>query len=303
MSGIPKTFIVSDEDNFREKLRKVNFSDLQVVTDFDGTCTSAYGDAPGISCHGVIGQYPLLPEDFRKSTAEMAAKYGPLEKNPSLTLHERELLMNAWWGGSHALIIEQRIKIADIQTMVDYWYKQGRFRLRQGCLEFFQKVRDFHIPLIVLSAGISLVIECLFEIEKIPVDDLTVVISNQTIENSDNELIDFVEPVLHGLSKKNVLHQFVTDSVKRRDRNQFLVFGDMPHDIEMVSNIPDKDLVISIGFLAEPKYLEEYKKIYDVVVLDGHKGNHETAPDDVLGGFNVGTWILNEIAAVQKQQS
>ena len=176
---------------------------MQIVSDFDGTVTY-HRNSRGqrcFSCHGVIGKFHKFSDAYRAEVQAMENRFGPKEKDPKISEHERLQVMHDWWSQSHALMIAQKISLAQMSEMVEDAVSKETFGLRRNFRSFSLALRDVHVPMVVLSAGISVVIEELFRSEKIPVDDLTMVVSNQTVADQAGTLVAFVEPVLHGMSK------------------------------------------------------------------------------------------------------
>ena len=267
---------IRDKESLDRKialLRKSGLSELQIVADFDGTLTFhtaqlTTGVSRSLSCHGVIGKHPGFSDNYRNEVQRMEDFFAPLESDPNLDDASRLKVMTDWWSQSHQLMINQNISINTVEGMVTQACKRGMFGLRLKAREFLLSARATHIPTIVLSAGISLVIEELLKLESIPIDDLTAVISNQVIRGTDGVLQSFVEPVIHGMSKKHVLKTFIDDSVTRRLRKNFIVLGDMPHDADVISSIDGIENVISIGFLLDQSKLNDYLRLYDVVITE-----------------------------------
>ena len=267
---------IRDKDSLDKKialLRKSGLSELQIVADFDGTLTFHTAQLPtgvsrSLSCHGVIGKHPGFSDNYRNEVQRMEDFFAPLESDPNLDDASRLKVMTDWWSQSHQLMIDQNISINTVEGMVTQACNRGMFGLRLKAREFLLSARATHIPTIVLSAGISLVIEELLKLESIPIDDLTAVVSNQVISGTDGVLQSFVEPVIHGMSKKHVLKTFIDDSVTRRLRKNFIVLGDMPHDADVISSIDGIENVISIGFLLDQSKLNDYLRLYDVVITE-----------------------------------
>jgi HAD superfamily hydrolase (TIGR01544 family) len=271
---------IRDVNALEAKLRQIGragLHELQIVADFDGTLSYHRSRADSairaLSCHGVIGKHPAFSDAYREKVQQMEDHYGSLEKDPSLSDELRLGVMTDWWGKSHALMISQQISINTVEEMVLQASARGMFGLRKSSRDFLISARASHIPTIILSAGISVVINELLKSQNIPTDDLTAIVSNQTICDAYGVLQAFVEPVIHGMSKRSAVARFIRDSVVREGRNNFLLLGDMPHDVEVLEQVEGVNAVISIGFLMDETHLEEYLDLYDVVVTrDGDFG-------------------------------
>jgi HAD superfamily hydrolase (TIGR01544 family) len=254
-----------------ERISKDGLSNLQVISDFDGTCTSHFNSVGKrcLSCHGVIGKYGKFPDSYRAEVERMESVFGPREKDPRISEEERLQLMHDWWAQSHALMIAQKISLILVEEMViDAVYQKNLFGLRTDFRSFVFALRSSDVPLVVLSAGICIVIEELFKLEKIPSDDKTLIVSNQTIADDNGVLTAFVEPVLHGMSKKHVLKNVINDSAHRQKRHNYIVVGDMPHDHEVVDLVDDVKEKLTIAFLSDKAHLQDYMAIYDIVLVD-----------------------------------
>ena len=269
---------VANPDQLKAKLEKMRLdgmTELQIISDFDGTLTYHYSPIhPGkkaLSCHGLIGQYPGFPSEFRAANQALYNQYSPIEKDPNLPETVRSHAMNEWWTKSHELMISQSLSLERIDEIVRDAVEFGVFGLRPHAADFISLARQLRVPLLIVSAGISVVIEELLSLERIARDDLTVVVSNDTVVNKQGILVSFVEPLIHGFTKREAVCNLIAESVTRSDKGNIIVLGDMPQDADVLESVKKKKIVISIGFLMDTEHLAEYMELYDVV-LTGCEG-------------------------------
>lgn len=76
-----------------KKLQEISLSNMRVVSDFDGTMTSAISH----TSWDLINQLPQLGEEYSKLQKSYYKDYHPYEVDPYLTKDARDMWMSEWW--------------------------------------------------------------------------------------------------------------------------------------------------------------------------------------------------------------
>ncbi|VDP24750.1 unnamed protein product [Schistosoma margrebowiei] len=111
-------------------------------------------------------------------------KYYPIELDNNLTENEKTPYMLEWWELAHEVIIECGIQKHTLEKTV----KECHLVLRDKVSEFFQLLSDYHIPVLVFSAGLGDVIDLCLHHANVFHDNMRVV-SNFMQFNDDVSII------------------------------------------------------------------------------------------------------------------
>ena len=168
--------IISNKESFWKKLIQMkkdgkNFlqvlidflSESQVISDFDYTLSTFYkeGTQRNPSCHGILEQCGMFPEEYHKATRELQLHYYPIEIDPkqdsfflircSIDPEVKSEKMQEWWSKAHELLIKIGLKRSDIVNAV----AQSDIRIRDDSIELINYCRENKVPFLLFSAGIG----------------------------------------------------------------------------------------------------------------------------------------------------
>ena len=240
--------------NNKEKLDriKLNKNNYYIISDFDQTITS------GLSI-GTWGIDVTDKDEFNKKRQDLYNKYRPIEIDNTIDIVEKYELMRIWYMESLKILVEYKIKEKDIDEAI----KKDEFKLRTGAKEFLQKMYNYNIPVLMLSAGIGNVIEKFLAYNNINFNNIY--LDSNYLIFKDGDIQGIADNIIHTMNKNyNSLIKKYGNLVKNKE--YILLFGDILSDINMVSK--DKlENTITIGFLDinEKENLEIYNKTFDIV--------------------------------------
>ncbi len=292
---------LADRKKLLEKFAKIRadgVSNFQVISDFDKTLTPQWlkdnckNSGVRRQCqasHGVVEFSPLVSEKYRKIAHDLAVHYIPLELDHSLPIDKRTEFVSEWYAQAHDAMLDEKLTLQKLRIMVENSWCDFDIHLREGSKSMFAIARDYDIPVTVLSAGLRDVIELILVLENIldipsdwrdlETDHPVMVVSNIMTFNENGDHTGFVDPVIHALSKKHALHEFLLQSNERSKRQNALVMGDLIADVDFVQSIPHLGECITVGFLGDPieghvtqDYNEricDYLEHFDIVILGG----------------------------------
>ena len=132
------------------------------------------------------------------------------------------------------------------------------------------------IPLIILSSC-GLGTEAIrLQLERIDKAYANIyIISNVYDWDRNGRAIRVAEPIIHTLNKEeaSIKHYPAFDKIK--DRKNVLLIGDSVSDVDMIKGFNCRNL-LKVGFLNESaeKNQQEYKKVYDVIILNDGSMNY-----------------------------
>lgn len=215
-------------------------------------------------------QYGGLSDDYRKKTSSYYKHYVKIEFNPKIEHDTKLKHMEDWWRSSNQALVEEKATLASIYESV----RSSNIEFREHSTFFFEQCEKYNIPILVFSAGITQVIEELFR-SKSTLRDNIHIISNDLIVNEEDIIIGMSDPVIHSMNKgersKDLLKAKESAFYRKNcKRKCVLLLGDAIGDTHMSDGFDTADIVLKVGFLNydEDELYEEYKKVFDVVILN-----------------------------------
>ncbi|KAL1512098.1 hypothetical protein AB1Y20_005369 [Prymnesium parvum] len=233
-----------------EKFVAVDPSQLLVITDFDGTITA--GDAN--QCHDLVGTCPLLSQAFRDEFAPL------LDWTTNTSIDGVE-----WWDKAHELMLKHGVPPrALLQRLV----REARMPPRPGVLQLLEKLAAMNVPVLIVSAGLSDVIEEWLRLHEALTENVTVC-SNRLNYGADSEPQSVSpQPPVTSFTKAATYKMAGAFFRHHMARRMIMVLGDSVSDIDAAQEVP-YDESLSIGFLNSrpPTAMTKYADTFDAVVL------------------------------------
>lgn len=237
---------------------------LLVVADFDLTLT-----APGsLQCHHMIGRSSILTEESRDTLSSYLKGQTPVGHEPLLKHSE-------WWDRVHGLLATTGLKKSDIVEMVKTSSESGLLQLRPGAREFMNACNELDIPFLVVSAGISDIIQETLRYHGVLHPNVRISSNSMLFCDESLALRGFALPVVHSRNKheSHVHEREYFEALQKAGRCCALVLGDKPHDATVAINVP-LEATLSVGFydlaecLENNLVLEDYTSVFDITQTD-----------------------------------
>jgi 5'-nucleotidase len=249
MKGSKMIYICNSEKLDKIKLNKNNY---YIVSDFDQTITS--GKSPG---SWKINK--KNSEELTKEENELYSKYRPIEIDNTIDHDKKFEIMYEWYLETLRLLIKYGVEEFEIEDTVN----TDIFKLRDGAKDFFKKMDDQNIPVLILSAGIGNVIIQILKHNNLFLDNMH--IYSNFVVFKDGKAKGILDEIIHTMTKnsKELLKKY-GKLVENKD--YIILFGDVLSDINMVSP-EDLNRTITIGFLDNKieENLEFFKNKFDIV--------------------------------------
>lgn len=244
-----------------KKLEKFDFSNPQsycVVADFDKTLTEGTSN----STWAVMANSNGVSKEYSEKRNALYQKYRPLEIDSTLTDEEKSAYMEEWWKKHIELFFEYGLKESAIKTSTE----NGGLFFREGVKTFLEKMNEYKVPVIIISAGIGNIIEEFLNKENAYYENIFVLSNFVKFKDGVIEKID--GETIHSLNK-NVVK--LPKEIKKLidERKNILLLGDGLADLKMVQK-EDLERTITVGFLEEKieENLEYFNKEYDIVLTN-----------------------------------
>lgn len=264
-----------------KKMAKDGCEHFHVLTDFDRTLTTAFVDSkpsPSIICQLRTGNY--LTKDYAEKANALYEKYRPLERNASISFEQRNEYMREWWEKHFNLLVESGLtREAAINVA-----KNPSIKFRPGAIEFLKLMKQYDIPVIIMSASIGDMIAEHLKAEGAYFDNIYI-IANWYQYDDQGKVLGAKPPIIHSLNKHEVIIKKYNIFKEIEKRKNVLLMGDGIEDIGMIIGFEYENM-IKIGFLNQDieSHLESFKTNFDIVIMN----------DDEMGYVNdVAKEILN----------
>jgi HAD superfamily hydrolase (TIGR01544 family) len=267
----------AQKDEFMSKvsrLRSHGLAGLRVVSDFDFTMSKFLVNGKrGASCHKVIEDCGLLPEEYHTLAQALQHKYYPLEVDPTLNMEDKIKFMIEWVDQAHELLAHYGLTKHHIEQAVAEALKTPRLALRERLDEFLHTLKEANVPLLIFSAGIADVLEEVLTMQY-NIDCASLhVISNRCLFSTESHrrVIGFEQPLLHVFNKRSdaYLHTAFFKEPGIEQRRCLLLLGDSLGDVSMSEGMGiEAANVLRVGFLNDRvERLPQYLECYDLVIL------------------------------------
>ena len=265
---IMKNVLIKDKKAFEQKLNKIKSDgkdSLHVISDFDKTLTKAL--VKGQKTHTSIAQIReggYLSEDYVKKSYTLYDKYRPFETNHKISDEERDKKMMEWWSRHIQLLVEQGMNKKVVEDII----KKKRILLRKGAEDFFKKLYEKNIPLLIFSAGIGDIIKGHLESKGLLYNNIHI-ISNFFDYNKKGKVRSYKSKIIHAFNKDEFAIRETKYFGMIKERKNVILIGDSLGDVDMAKGI-EHEVILKIGFLN--KDIEEnrdvYERNYDALILN-----------------------------------
>lgn len=239
--------------------------DLLCITDFDLTLTAG-GSA---QCHDVVGKSPQAP-------AALVAGFAPLLDFSCP--FPPELQGGGWWEHANSVLVAEG---RGIREQLPAMVRGANLSPRPGALAFLQQLADAHVPVLIVSAGYSDIIEEWLTVHRVaPVDpSLRCISANRMVfaANGDVAAVTPTSPIT-AFSKGRTYARNEAWMSQHVTRRTLLVVGDRLSDLETIEGAPaDIECVVRIGICNDdaqstPPSVERYRAAFDSVIF-GDRGS------------------------------
>ncbi len=250
----------------KEAIRQAGKGAFYVIADFDKTLT--YGTFNGKKIPSIIallrdGNH--LTEDYAPKAHALFNHYHAIEHDSSLSLDYRESQMQEWWEKHNQLLIDSKLRFADIEDIA----QNGDLQLRSAVPSFLQKLDENWVPFIIFSAsGSGDAIPLFMQHNKCDYSNITYVI-NRFNRDEEGYAKSFNGEIIHSLNKNEWIFSKLPElKQKLKNRRNVILIGDWLKDAEMAQS-SDHEVLLKIWILTleTPELLKAYEEAFDLVLI------------------------------------
>ena len=235
---------------------KISFdlNHLYIITDFDHTLTTKNSQ----NCWGIISTIPNISKEYIKQSKENNDLYFPIEQDDSINNDIKNKMMKKWYEEHAKMLIKYNLKEKDINEAS----QNDSIILREGVIEFLEFTNKNNIPVIIISAGISNIIEgvlkkhnCFFN---------NVYVTSNIFKFENGKLKSLRNKIIHSLNKGKIdIPTKIKEIIKEKD--EVIIIGDNIDDSKV--KIKENKKSLKIGFLnyEDNNKFNNFKKHFDIV--------------------------------------
>jgi 5'-nucleotidase len=246
-------------------LRQACVDGLMVITDFDATLTTGNS----MQCHDLIYCSADIPDSFREECAPLL----DWQTNP---LTDSVL----WWDQMHKLMVKHGMPQ---RTLIPRIVKEGAMTPRPGAIKLLKHLSFLNVPVLIVSAGLSDVIEEFLRQHDALNDNITIC-SNRLNYGTDLAPLS-VSPVpyITSFTKRLAYAASSTFFNQNAKRRTLFVLGDSIADTDVTSDV-SYDHLLTIGILNSRSRESEFQDSFDALVLgdDGSLSAVDALISDVV---------------------
>jgi HAD superfamily hydrolase (TIGR01544 family) len=206
-------------DNFA----RAGAKQISYVLDFDRTLTTSKHTGEDITTWYIL--HGVLPDMGQQEMNKLHDKFQPMEVAGDLT--ENDAL--TWWNSALDLYVKHPVNISDISKAAT------RVQLRDGTTQLFRDCENVGVPTVILSAGVSDVIDIIVSARGI---NPTLVLSTKLVLAEDGHILGWDRgSMIHVLNKRE---QGNNELSRIRDARPYTILvGDSLQDVDMVEGAED----------------------------------------------------------------
>lgn len=236
------------------KIKKIDLNKLYIVTDFDHTLTTKESQ----NCWGILSKIPNVSKEYIYQSNLNNNYYFPIEQDETLNYQTKNKLMKEWYQKHTNLLVKYKLKEKDINEIG----QSSEIILRKNVVDFFKLTNKKNIPVIIISAGISNIIENVLNKNKCFFNNIYIIANiikfkNGIVSSLRNEII-------HSLNKNQIKPPYKIKKILE-NKNEMILIGDNIGDTLMKIKENDKTLKIGILNYNDKKKYHYFKQNFDIV--------------------------------------
>ena len=306
-----KKNIIFSSSNFSKKFKNLN--NFFIFADYDETFTKRFNNKNerNIVTFGVIENFSLISNEFKKYSNFLANKFRIYESDFNLDFNLRNEKLFEWYDLCLKAMVKENFSKNKLKEMLNECIKKNKIYFRFGVKKFFDIIIKFKLPLILISGGIKeIIIMEIIELignEKynfLIKNNLLFIIANSFIFNNENNnfnnlnnennlnkennnVIDYKKPIVYTFYKNLSVDKLLKELKLNELKLNILFMGDNLNDIDAIKdiNFEEKKSIFFYNKEIENFPEKECFKKYDVAILND--GDFEIVNEILLNNFNL----------------
>ncbi len=220
------------DDNTKETIQKMKSDSVYFLINFDNVIS----DNSSSNTWNTITNNMRLKKKYIKKVEDLEFKCRSIELNNNLDFCDKCDFTRDIWKENISLLKDLNVDSKKIKKFIS---NKNNLRIRDGVKEFFKITNEKNIPVIIISDGISEVIECLLNFNNCYYSNISILSNNLLDENTNS--------IIHPLNRNELsLPEEIKSKIK--DRDVSILLASSINDINMLSKTKLKNS-IKIAFL------------------------------------------------------
>lgn len=227
---------------------------LYIVTDFDHTLTTKNSQ----NCWGVLSQIPNVDSEYIIKSKQNNDYYLPIEQNDQINFKIKKENMKNWYSSHVNMLIKYHIK----ENQINQIGQSKSIMLRKGVTDFLKYTNQNNIPVIIVSAGISNIIEQVLKINNCFYNNIYII--SNIFKFKNGQIKTLRNNIIHSLNKNEIeLPIKIKELLKNKD--EAIIIGDNIDDSKV--HIKENKKTLTIGFLNYNNFnkLKNFQTNFDIV--------------------------------------
>lgn len=251
---------INDDEKIKNLANNMNTDNVYIFMDFDKTITIKQC----VDSWDASANSEILGDELSSELTRYYKKYRPIEVDYELEQNEKEKYMIEWYRTCMELYYKHNMTKEKLEQSIN----KSKIILRKGLKNFFLKLYEKNIPVIILSAGIGNVIEQTLRNEGCYYENIKI-ISNFIKFDKNGNMIEYSDYLIHTLNKNidKLADLKIKSSIE--EKKYRIAIGDLIEDIQMIGQYEDEKS-LKIGFLNEniEQNMDMYKSKFDIVLTE-----------------------------------
>lgn len=235
--------------------KKVTFdiNKLYIITDFDHTLTTKDSQ----NCWSVLSEIPNIDKDYIIKSKNNHKFYFQIEQNDSIEYKIKNKLMKRWYENHIDLLIKYNFKKTDFDQLC---YNE-LFTLRNGVKDFLQFAYKKQIPIIIVSAGITDIIEKVLKSYNCFYNNIYIIAN--IFKFHHNQLKSLRNDIIHSVNKNQIdIPAKITKILNQKD--EVILIGDNLSDLFI--EFKNNKKCFKIGCLNYQNKLNMFQKYCNLIL-------------------------------------
>jgi len=199
----------------------------------------------------VMGNSKLLSSEFRREFAPL------LDWSTNTAIDGVE-----WWDVAHGLMIKHGMPA---RAIIPRLVREAKMVPRPGALELLKRMEDLNVPVLIVSAGLSDVIEEFLRQHGALSENVTVCSNRLNYQADSTPKSVSPEPPITSFTKEYAYSSASAFFAEHAKRKAIVQLGDSLTDVDPARHVP-YDHLLSVGFVNERPDPTKHHETFDAVV-------------------------------------
>ena len=319
--------IIYSSQNFSKKFKNLN--NFFIFADYDETFTKRFNNLNerNIVTFGVIENFSLISNDFKKYANFLANKFRIYESDFNLDFNLRNEKLFEWYDLCLKAMVKENFNRNKLKEMLNECIKKNKIYFRFGVKKFFDIIIKFKLPLILISGGIKEII--IMEIVELIGNEkynflidnnLLFIIANSFIfknennlnnenknlnnenknltnennlnkennlNNENNNVIDYKKPIVYTFYKNLSVNNLIKELKLNELKLNVLFMGDNLNDIDAIKDIKFEEKKSIFFYNKEIENFPEKECFKKYDIAILNDGDFEIVNEILLNNFNL----------------